>query len=185
MRYQNNAVGAKNGRKNILIAIGLIVLIALFILLSLRDKNDNLKTTGYIDEGSGQVVSSPVGKVEESAGNSSAQELLFLGMHSLIDIGVSQYQLDATKQAFLVYKYESGKAIQVVSVTLNSVKRIAPDKDSGDTRDIVEFSGTFNRTDVYKAQLEYTSNLTARLRLVGNDGVETYNSGDITTTTGD
>ena len=187
MQYQSNTQFQQEpnrGRKIILIVVGFVV-ICVVLGIYLASSKKQKASESYYDEGSGQTVSSPEGKVAETAGNTATSDVVYLGFHKLLEIGVGQSQLEEVRQLFKIYGYEKDKNLSVVSITVSTVKRTAPDRESEDFRDIIEFSGTINRTEAYQATIEFTDTTTARLILKDGGGKQIYDSGLVNNYSGD
>ena len=167
-------------------SVFLVLLTMVFSIFAFRHKpnTSKIKPGSYYDKGSGETVSNPAGKTPETFGG-TVDTPIFLGFDDLLTIGVSKLQLDAIKKAFDNYSKDGNKHIKEVSVTIASIKRVGPDRDSNEPGDIVTFDVTLDRKQTFKAKVESQSLTVSRLYLSDPNGKLVFDSYDIDASTAD
>lgn len=144
--------------KFITIIIGalIVVFIIISIIFVIMKKNDNShkvtdqSTVGaYTDPGSGETIYNPPNKTPESYKGSTAA---YLGFSKLLDIGLTDVQLDALKSYFAIYSAQQKKPFTEISLDVSSLTQNI-DQNSGMVT--VTFNVIFNRTATEKAVVTY------------------------------
>lgn len=181
MQFQNNSYeNQPKRRRNIIIAISVLVAIILGVLIFSQSKRDpRLNKESYYDEKSGETVSNPEGKSPETFGSTNISGPIFLGFDDLLHVGMSSLQLAAVKQAFINYSNDGNKQLEEVSATIASIKRTGPNRDTGETKDIVTFDVTIDRTQDLKAKVESQSLKVSRLYLYDLSGKLLFDSFEV------
>lgn len=171
MQFTDNNYGAQPNNKKVIILIAVsVVSIAIIAVLALQRSNKQAPPDAglYHDPNSGEIVSDPEGwQPENFAGQANAP--IFLGFSKLLDIGITQFQLDAAKGGFGEYSATKNDYVKEVSLHVNSIKREAFDPDGADPTRRVSFTVTINRTETFSAKLEYTTIQNASLLLYKDD----------------
>lgn len=172
----NNNYGQPSNKKTIVLIIGGILILALLVVLIFQRTNKKIpEDTGqYYDPYSGETVSDPEGWHPENFANQENTPV-FLGFSKLLDVGVTQMQLDAAKRGFSEYSGTRNNDIREVSLHINSIRREPFDRDSSDPTRRVSFTVTINRTENLEGKIEYTSIQNATLVLI-KDGQEIFRS---------
>lgn len=176
MQFTGNNDGGRQNKKTILLIAGGVVVLILVLFLVLQQSNNQIPPdTGlYHDPHSGETVSDPENWEPENFAMQSNTPI-FLGFSKLLDIGVTQFQLDAAKGGFTEYSTTKNNYIKEVSLHVNSIKREPFDRESPDPTQRVAFTVTINRTEVLEAKIIYTSIQNATL-LLYKDGGQIFES---------
>ncbi len=169
--------------------IALLAILIFLIIAGSRKKSADTQTNqtsagDYYDSKSGQTVSDPANRAPENYGGTTAQPV-FLGITSLLNIGVTNYQLNATKQAFEQFAAALKKPGKEFSVTVASITSIPEDKNNPDSRPTASFELTIDRTASYQARLEYFDVTAVRLVVPDSSGKSVFDSGTVDLTAGD
>jgi hypothetical protein len=157
------------------VAIGGVFLV--LIAAAIWFQNRGSQSNEYYDAASGETVSDPADKSPEAFGR-RGDEPVFLGIGKLLDYGVTSTQLTATKKAFTDYARQGSK-ITEISINVASIDKEKHDKTAARIWDVLNFSGTFDRSRSYKARLEYFDLTTIRLTLYDSGGKQLFDSGEI------
>lgn len=122
------------------------------------------QTNQRYDANSGDTVSDPEGKAPDSYGVSKDMPL-FLGFASLLDYGITKYQLDATKTAFYNYSQTKTPKIKEVSIGSGTIKAAPRNPNAPSSTDYVTFDVLIDQKTTYKAKLEFSRLTVVRLYL--------------------
>lgn len=171
----------QNSRKRLILVVIIIVSTSILILYSLslflsKDKkpleeNKANQTNEYYDPGSGETVSNPPDRTPETYGVDN-NEPIFLGTSRLLDFGVTKYQLEDLKNAFMAFSKTKNNDVKEVSISVNTIKN-GPDIDE-QTRSVT-FDTTINRNEKYQAELHLVIIQKARL-ILRQGGKEVFRS---------
>lgn len=141
---------------SIIIGAMVLLIIIISIVFFFMKKNDNShkvtdqSTVGaYTDPGSGETIYNPPNKAPEDYKGSTAA---YLGFSKLLDIGLTDVQLDALKSYFAIYSAQQKKPFTEISLDVSSLTQNI-DQDTGMVT--VTFIVTFNRTTTEKAVVTY------------------------------
>ena len=183
MQYLNNDEPLVKKRNLLFVGVGLVAVVTISILLfvSSHGKKTKKPLETYYDPGSGETISNPLGKVPETTGQASQNTAVYLGFDKLLNVGITNYQLEAIKQAFSNYFFEKNQGVKYISATVATIVRTAPNRDTNDERDIVTFSGTFDQTTKFNARVESSDSQTSRLYLYDKNDKLLFDSGDVNT----
>jgi len=169
MQSQNNnpmLYGIFKSRKRVVV---LCVVIALFFLIWLyfviKGGQRGIGPGDYYDKGSKETVSNPPNRQPETYGTTETNPPTYLGFSKLLDIGVTSFQVDATKESFYRYSKKDQKNIKEVSIFVDSIKAVYRDRDSADPNQTATFDVKIDRKDTLKAKLVYSELRVARLYL--------------------
>lgn len=179
---QQPALPENDNRKRLMfILVGFVVLIIVGLIVFIGRPNKTKIGTGqYYDPGSGETVSDPIGKTPEFSGQDSGQPV-YLGFSKLLDIGVTQDELNGIKLAFARYPYQNAKPANEISIFVSSIVTAPYDKGI-DTKQTVSFTVLLNRKDKFYASIDYFDLTTIRLSIKENSTSSKilYDSGNIT-----
>ncbi len=143
-------------RVKLLILAGLMALaVGVVVLQTQRTKNaakNTLSKNEYYDVGSGETVSNPPEKTEDTYGD-VANQPVFLGMGALLKNGFSLDQLNAVKQAFLNHSLASSSKISEVSIQVASIKVLPYSSDSDAGKRVLTFQTKLNRDSIYDTRV--------------------------------
>ncbi len=174
MRFPNKLRALyEDPAKRSLIQACAITLLALFVIgvliLLFQRSNKNPGDTGrYYDRNSGEVVSDPTGKGPDTYGETDSQ-MIYLGFSKLTELGLTKYQLASLQACLQQYSATRQNNVKEVSISVNTIKQAALDKESTTGDLSLTFDLTINRTELYQAQLFTRSLTTAKLILKQGD----------------
>lgn len=148
------------------------IFLAVVLVLSDKPQQSGEGTGQYYDTGSGETVSSPIGKTPENYGEEQDKPL-YLGFSKLPNYGVTQNQVEALKLGLAFYSGRRSEKITEVSLQVATISAGAYNEDSGER--ILTFDLQVNRKDMYQATMVYKGLRSAKLSLA-KDGTEKYAS---------
>lgn len=163
---QNSGTGSQ---KKLVLGVFTAVFIALLlILLNSFGNNKNNGTEQYFDPGSGETISDPEGKTPE-AFSSTGGVVVYLGFSKLLNKGVSQFQIEAIKTAFLNFSGTLQTPTKEISIDTSTIQR-TPFDSSDETKELT-FMITLDRTTFYSVNFVYTNFRNAKIILSSNGGI--------------
>lgn len=166
-------------KRNRVIAIAVLVILVVVGLTAIIVSRPNNKKSDdrYIDSWTGQVVSNPPGKDRDTFGQPNDRPV-FLGLHELLNQGMTQDQLDSLKDNFYEYSKTLKESIKEVSINVAEVTSERKDVNNK-TRFFLYFEVKFDRKDIYKATVDYTGLDSVTLILTDSFGKEIYDSAKV------
>jgi len=147
-------------KKQIYIIVALLAVLVMLLLIFAGSRKNNQtgnvnSTEEYYDKNSGETVSNPANRTPEKYGVID-EKPLYLGISKLLDKGVTFDQVEATKEALNRFSKSDNKNIKEFSLDIQSIDQIIPKAtDPPDTKATMYFNLTTDRTQTYKAKLEY------------------------------
>lgn len=146
-----------NINKKVTIAIiGIALLFVSIVIYQVLHSNkkgyvDTSVTQTYIDPGSGEtVIETPNKSPEKTGGNN----IVMLGFSKLLDIGITNIQLNKIKLYLSNYSSSQETPIKEISITTSSISQ-AMDQDSSEKT--TNFTVTIDRTYPLNIQTNYIS----------------------------
>jgi hypothetical protein len=173
----------KNRILIVVIVASFVIIFIVGVFFALTNKSgDDASKSEYYDSNSKETISNPKGKTPEKYGGAGSQPI-FLGLSALTKAGVSKYQLDATKQAYLTYTKLTKESEKEISISVDSVVHKESVTVGDKTREVIEFGTIFDRAKKYKTRLEYFDLTAIQLYLYNSEGKLVYDSKPIDVST--
>jgi hypothetical protein len=161
--------------KKVLLTLAGIILLVLFVLTVVVPKKTSRTTAGeYNDPYSHETVSSPPGKSPDTYGTAPDQPV-YLGLDKLMDHGLSFDQLNNLKLAFKKFSDSRSERIKELSIDVDSITPHHDPKDPNSPFEVF-FNVRVNRSDDYKARVEYFDISDIRLFLMDSSQKAVYDS---------
>jgi hypothetical protein len=164
-------------KRRLFVLIGgvLLIVIILLVLLVHPKKTQTPKTTTYTDPYSHETVTDVAGKAPDTYGSNPATPI-YLGFDKLLDHGMTFDQEGNLKTAFDNFSKTRPKPISQVSI---DVDNITAQRDNSSF--FLFFNVMVDRSDVFKAKVDYTGLSTIRLYLSDSKGNLVYDSQPVNT----
>lgn len=164
MQFTNNLSGPGNrqsSKRIVIVAVIAFVVLGIALLFYVGRRNSSPEGTGeYYDPASGETISNPTGRSPEKF-NQASEQPVYLGFSRLVDIGLSQFQVDVIKQIFLSYSSQRKDKINELSIYKDSVSRVS--FDPADEIRSVLFDISINRGERYSVTMQYTTLRNAKI----------------------
>lgn len=143
-------------KKVVIVVIGFAVLLISIVLYQVLHSNkrlyvDSSITKTYIDPGSGETVIETPNKSPETAGGDN---ITMLGFSKLLDVGITNVQLNKIKLYFSDYSLSQETPIKEISIIKSSINQ-SINRDLGEKT--TSFTVTINRKNSLNIQANYTS----------------------------
>lgn len=154
----------------LLVAALVVVLFVVAIIFSIV----GLRSNGNIDQPSGETISSPKGRQDESYGVGEGA-IVYYGISELTRAGVSDFMVDTFRTQMSKYSSEHSDYIKTVSVYVKSL-------NSGENNGAktLNFDILINQKDRVKAQLKYEDLSSVTIILKDSLGKQLFSSGLMT-----
>ena len=130
--------------------VAVVLCLVVWQVVSIHKKTSTNNTTTYYDPNSKETITTTPGKSPETYGNSSS--INYLGYSKLLDIGTTQTQLDAIKQATSDFSKTNNLGITEASIQVENIKPVLNDTESG-----VDFPLIINRGATFSIKVRYLS----------------------------
>lgn len=171
-----------NNRQTLIIvgvvALIIVSVVAYFLIASSHKKTPkvsyNPNSGQTYDPNSHQTVSNPTGKGPEI--NSTSGAPIYLGISNLVNYGLSNYQLNSLKTAFLNYSNSLSTHIKQVSVNVDSIQS-SQSSNAGLESFTISFNVVMDQKATYAAQITYSTPTQMELVLTNSAGNQVFDSG--------
>lgn len=165
-------------KSRLIILIGAVLLVAIILMTLLihpSKKAQTPQTTTYTDPYSHETVTDVAGKAPDTYGSTAATPI-YLGFDKLLDHGMTFDQVGNLKSAFDNFSKAQTKPISQVSI---DVDHITAQRDNSSF--FLFFNVMTNRSEVFKAKVDYTGLSAIRLYLSDSKGNLVYDSQPVNT----
>lgn len=152
MQSLNNL--SPRGRVLLIGVVSVFILLPLFYFVYSATSNNNPNKPGtYYDKGSGETVTNNKQQPEDFGTDGST--VTYLGTAPLFDIGVTKFQLAATKKALLDFAKTTTDEPSEISINKESISAASYNPEVANSRSEVSFVIQVDRKTKYQIRLQY------------------------------